>query len=689
MKVNPLTRLRYFIIDHYDLSELQILCHDLSIRYDMLGGDNRLDVKADRLLRKLGRQRRFDDLLALLRQTRREPFEQRKVDDLKPEILEDALSGFVEEQSGEESTKLERSSSRSRNSDRYEIQEELGRGSFATVYKALDKVLNRTMALKILHPHMRGAPGAVARFKFEAQMAGSLRHPNIVGVEDFGHLVDGQLFLAMDYLPGRTLENYLNEHGILTLDQAVPILEQVASALDYAHEQGVIHRDLKPANVMIEETEDGPRATLTDFGLVKAIEGTMAQSMQAGFFGTMEYMAPEQADIHRQAEVGPATDRYSLGVLAYRMLTGQVPFPGKSLAVMAAIANNPPPAPREIRSDIPESAETALLKNLAKDPKERFTSCLEFVAGLSGPTLAGPDENLASLYGKLLQATVNKNWVEVLMLGGQIRGLSPGYRDVAGHIARAQEALSQPRREKSEPASVQKPRKTRRADDKMSAKDEPEDIWVNPKTGKEMVLVPAGSFLFGEEKDERQLPDFWIDKALVTNADYARFVADTGHEPPRHWEGKKEPPAELRDHPVVWVSWEDANRYAIWAGGSLPSEEQWEKAARGTDGRTYPWGDDWQDGLCNTEEAGIGSTTPVGQFSPTGDSPYGCIDMSGNVWEWTNSKVDRLYKIKGGGHHSSKDAARASAGYNLNHTDKYGYCGFRILSASTFSTSDR
>jgi len=173
------------------------------------------------------------------------------------------------------------------------------------------------------------------------------------------------------------------------------------------------------------------------------------------------------------------------------------------------------------------------------------------------------------------------------------------------------------------------------------------DRWRNPKDGKEMVRVPAGRFLYGKEKREAELPEFWIDKAPVTNAEYARFVAETGHEPPEHWEGET-PPKEIAGHPVTFVSWDDATAYAGWADGRLPTEQEWEKAARGTDGREYPWGE-WAEDRCNSKEAGIGGTTPVGQYSPQGDSPYGCVDMAGNVWEWTASEHEQGGRVLRGG----------------------------------------
>ena len=164
-------------------------------------------------------------------------------------------------------------------------------------------------------------------------------------------------------------------------------------------------------------------------------------------------------------------------------------------------------------------------------------------------------------------------------------------------------------------------------------------LWALLELGaaeENMVKVPAGKFLYGDKKQERDLPEFWIDKTPVTNTEYARFVVAAGHEPPQHWKGKT-PSQKIADHPVVYVTWRDAVAYAKWAGKRLPTEEEWEKAARGTDGREYPWGD-WKEGRCNSREAGIGTTTSVGRYSPGGDSPYSCVDMAGNVWEWAASE---------------------------------------------------
>ena len=556
---------------------------------------------------------------------------------------------------------------------RYELQETVGRGSFAVVYKARDTALNRPVALKVLHPIWQDDARFVARFKLEAQTMANLRHRHIVRVFDSGQSADGQLYIAMEYLPGRTLRAYLQEQGALALPQALAILQQIGAALDYAHGRGMVHRDLKPANVMVEETAAGLEAMLTDFGLVKAMEGSVALTIQASALGTPEYMAPEQADPNRPESVGPAADRYALGVLAYKLLTGRVPFPGNSSATIYAHEHKPPPAPRRLRPDLPETVEQALLQMLAKAPGERFASCAAFVAALAGPRPPTVEEQLADLYAGLEQAVAAANWFEVLLLGGQIRGLQPDYRAVNRHIAQAQAALARP---KPMPPAADKPKAIPAA---KVAGPERADVWVNPITGKAMVRIPAGPFLFGEKKEPRELPEYWIDKTPVTNAEYARFMGATGRKAPLLWNDGM--PA---DHPVVWVSYEDAEAYAAWARGYLPDEAAWEKAARGSDGREYPWGNEWREGACNVKGVGPGETTPVGQYSPAGDSPYGGVDMSGNVWEWTSTKESGWYVFKGGSCYSEKSAARAAARVRYHFSVLRRYFGFRVCVAAPF-----
>jgi sulfatase modifying factor 1 len=204
-------------------------------------------------------------------------------------------------------------------------------------------------------------------------------------------------------------------------------------------------------------------------------------------------------------------------------------------------------------------------------------------------------------------------------------------------------------------------------------------IWE--KDDKEMVRVPAGKFLSGNKKKEKHLAEFWIDKTLVTNAEYARFVEATGHEPPPHWPGKT-PQAEITDHPVVYIFWDDAVAYAKWAKKRLPTQVEWEKAARGTDGRDYPWGNQEPNAeLCNFNR-NVGGTTPVGNYSPQGDSPYGCVDMSGNVWEWTDSWADNgRFRVLSGGSWGEDNITRllcTAQRWHFPYFETHHY-GFRLV----------
>jgi sulfatase modifying factor 1 len=228
-------------------------------------------------------------------------------------------------------------------------------------------------------------------------------------------------------------------------------------------------------------------------------------------------------------------------------------------------------------------------------------------------------------------------------------------------------------------------------------------IWQ--KDGKEAVLVPEGEFLYGEEKKKVILPAYWIDRTPVTTADFARFVKATGFITTAEktgvgcanihgkWEdirgaswlypGGDElgDAGHIENHPVVQVSWEDALAYATWAGKRLPSEQEWEKAARGVDGREYPWGDNEpMHTLCNF---GMyeGRTTAVGKYSPLGDSPYGCADMSGNVWEWTSSEGELGGRVlRGGGWSHPGEYLRIVLRSIHEPEERYDTDGFRCVS---------
>ena len=328
---------------------------------------------------------------------------------------------------------------------RYDILEEIGRGGFATVYKARDTRLNRTVALKILHAGWSGDPDFVRRFQQEAETIANLRHPNIVVIHDVGE-ADRQLYIAMEFLNGDDLQAWLSrQETTLTLAEILPILRPVADALDYAHSRGIIHRDIKPSNMMRDETGQTPRMVLMDFGLVKAMENSVALTMTSQMLGSPEYMAPEQADPNRADEIGPQSDLYAFGIVAYQMLTGRVPFPGHSISTLNAHANLPVPAPQQFNPDLSENVVAILSRMLAKTPADRYPTALDFVDALQATLATSSEAQVIPLYAEMQQAQANGAWVQVLTLASQIELLFPGYRDVVAIRMQASQQLQAPK----------------------------------------------------------------------------------------------------------------------------------------------------------------------------------------------------------------------------------------------------
>jgi predicted Ser/Thr protein kinase len=267
--------------------------------------------------------------------------------------------------------------STARRVSKYEILEEIGRGSFGVVYKARDVTLGRLVALKVLHPQLATDPTFVARFYQEARAAANLDNTHIVTVYEVGEEA-GQYYLAMAYLPGRTLDKWLAE-GMLTTAQAVAFTQQIAGALDAIHEQSLVHRDVKPANIMVD---DRGRATLLDFGIVRAAQGTRMTTTM-GVLGTPAYMAPEQAEADEMGEIDWRADIYALAVVAYEMLVGHPPFTGASpTSILYKHVHEPPPLPTKLNPDLPPAIESVLLTALAKRRDERFQRASEMASAL-------------------------------------------------------------------------------------------------------------------------------------------------------------------------------------------------------------------------------------------------------------------------------------------------------------------
>ncbi len=257
---------------------------------------------------------------------------------------------------------------------RYRVSSRLGSGGMADVYLAHDTLLGREVALKLLHDRNARDQEFVERFRREASSAAGLSHPNVVAVFDRGEW-NGTYYIAMEYLPGRSLKAVVREHGPLTPPDAIDIVVQILLAVRFAHRRGIIHRDIKPHNVILDE--EG-RAKVTDFGIARA--GASDMTLTGSIMGTAQYLSPEQAQGHAVSET---SDLYAVGVVLYELLTGAVPFEGDS-AVSIALKQVSVEAtlPSKRNPEVGPALDTVVMRALAKDPLARFASADEFIAAL-------------------------------------------------------------------------------------------------------------------------------------------------------------------------------------------------------------------------------------------------------------------------------------------------------------------
>lgn len=277
----------------------------------------------------------------------------------------------------------------------YEIRSLIGRGGMARVYEAFDTQLHRRAAIKVVDVPVSDETEITDRFFREARAVANLSHPHIVTVYAFGN-ERGVYYLAMRYLEGKTLADLLRRHRQqqthFAPNEMLQIVDDVCSALDYAHEHGIIHRDVKPSNIMVDEKG---RAVLMDFGLL--LEGGADNTLGTAF-GTPRYISPEQALASQQAV--RQSDVYSIGIVVYEMLTGRTPFEGgTALELALAHVNQPPPLPSDFAPNIPERAEAVLLKVLAKLPEDRYRTAMDFARALREAYVKADTEKLPETLG--------------------------------------------------------------------------------------------------------------------------------------------------------------------------------------------------------------------------------------------------------------------------------------------------
>jgi len=547
---------------------------------------------------------------------------------------------------------------------RYHILEQLGEGGMATVYKARDLNLERDVAVKVIRTDIFGSSileRMLKRFQREGRTLGKLTHPNIVPILDFGEH-NGAPYLVMPYLPGGTLKQKLK--GQLPYHQAVQMLIPVAQALVHAHQQGVIHRDVKPANILLTRTGE---LMLSDFGIARIIDAEETRDLTSTGvgIGTPEYMAPEQG----MGQGDERSDIYALGIVLYEMVTGRIPFRADTpMAILLKKREEPLPRPRQFTPDLPQTMENVMIKALAREPSQRYQTAQEFLIALERLSrdesvtleLPRPQKNYftwlaAGVGGLALLVMCGIGLFAVSRLAAS--GAQPTETFVVENpTIPVTPPIANPTTEPNNPTLalltstmpvVFTESPTFKPVIPTSIPDEITDAY-----GVSMRYVPSGAFSMGSnsgEADEHpvhvvDLSAYYMDKFEVTNIQYKACVDAGRCQIPQldsatrsNYYGNP----GYNDYPVIVVSWSVAKTYCEWRGARLPSEAEWEKAARGTDGRTYPWGEGIN---CNRANYGklrrcVGDTTRVGSYE-SGRSPYGLYDMVGNVWEWVSDWYD-------------------------------------------------
>ncbi len=616
---------------------------------------------------------------------------------------------------------------------RYEVIEEVGRGGMGVVYKANDTKLKRTVALKFLPPDLIRNAEAKERFFREAQAAAALDHPNICTVHEIDE-AEEKTFISMAYIEGQSLKEKI-EQGPLEMDEALDIAIQVAEGLEEAHKKGVVHRDIKSANIMV--TEKG-QAKIMDFGLAK-VAGTSLVTKEGTTLGTVAYMSPEQT---RGESVDHRTDIWSLGVVVYEMLTGQLPFKGDyEQAVIYSILNEEPEPMTSLRTEVPVEMNQIVKKSLQKDSEKRYQQVDDIINSLrhlkktlESGRLYRSEEQIAlrkrrrkykfatltilavSLVAIALFLWQRSNTKRINAVVARLQPVveagrfdevfdimhSSGIRFQDVNIENFMKQVSGNLSIQSTPLKALVNLARIRSKPGLST-GEPMSLGRTPIEGYTLVageyqitmdledmtplkflihMIPGESLqinrtllikneeLVGMVRIEKgvsqngiSIPAFLIDKHEVTNAEFFDFVSaggyrekkfwpeniiidglptpwesairsfvdKTGISCPRFWSGAKYPEGE-KDHPVVGISWYEARAYAHWAGKDLPTWDQWWLAALGKTDSVFPWGNDVKTTHLRAN-FGFKGTQPVGSY-PLGVSPFGCLDMAGNVREW-------------------------------------------------------
>ena len=557
----------------------------------------------------------------------------------------------------------------------YEILEPLGEGGFGIVYKA--RANNGILtAIKVLNPQALDNEKVVKKFFHEAMILARLDHPNITKLFEFFPAQDAYA-IVMEYVEGITLkEMILSYKGKIPHAKAMDICQQILAAFQYAHENGIIHRDIKPGNIMIN---DQGVVKIMDFGIAKISSAASSDTRTTWKWGAPHYMAPER--FYEDGVIDARSDIYSLGVVFHETFTGRRPFESNdTVRIISCHLNEIPRSLQKYAPEVPEHINQAILKALEKDPNNRFSSCIEFARALSqGPAFtkdhafkaseddathvveddfidAASEKTLLSPPAETAVSKASKATQKPQMLRYLIGLVICACLIAAGHFFH-ENILD----------FFRKPQSAQEAGSHAFHTKNAQGYWEtkHPADGALMVEIPQGEFTMGSDQYDDEKPvqriflaDYHLDKTPVTNKQFAAFVASTFYvtdaekngygmvRKNRAWEKApgaswKNPDPSRRpsshkqdDFPVTQVSYRDAQAYCRWAKKDLPTEAQWEKAARGQNGSVYPWGDNLPDDTRANFNNPDGGLVAVGKFGKNGESAFGVSGMAGNVYQW-------------------------------------------------------